>query len=257
MKKSLLLLMLALAGCAQTGDYASSPSTGQPQEETDSRAKAKVFTQLGFAYFSRGQMKVALDETRKAITADNGYGPAYNLLGLIYQDLAEDKLAEENFRKAITLNSADSDAHNNFGWFLCTRSRYEEGFEQFTDAIRNPLFDRPELAMTNGGMCSERKGDLKLAETYYIKALKLQPNAEVALVKLADLNFRKGSMNEAQRLIARYDEIAKPSAESLWLNLRIERKLGDKNQEAFYNQQLRKLFPESPETKLLYQGQYE
>lgn len=258
MKKSVWLIVLALAGCAQTGEFSSSPSsTGTPQVETESRARAKVFAELGFAYFSRGQMKVALDEARKSIIADNRYGPAYNLLGLIYMDLAEDKLAEENFRKALELERADSDAHNNYGWFLCTRGRFEEGLAQFTDAMRNPLYDRPEQAMTNAGLCSERKGDLKQAEAYYIKASKLQPNAPLPIVKLADLNFRKGNINEAQRLLTRHQEVSAPTAESLWLSLRIERKLGDRAQEAFYNQQLRKRFPDSPETKLLLQGQYE
>ncbi len=257
MKKGVWLLVLALAGCAQTGDFSSPSSTGAVQVETESRAKAKVFVELGFAYFNRGQMKVALDEARKSITADNRYGPAYNLLGLIYMDLAEDKLAEENFRKALELERADSDAHNNYGWFLCTRGRYDEGFTQFTEAMRNPLYDRPEQAMTNAGLCSEKKGDLKQAEAYYNKAQKLQPNAPLPVIKLAELGFRKGDINEAQRMLTRYQEVSAPTAESLWLGLRIERKLGDKGQEAFYNQQLRKRFPDSPETRLLLQGQYE
>ena len=257
MKKSVWLLVLALAGCAQTGEYTSSPSTGAAKVETEARARAKVFTELGFAYFNRGQMKVALDEARKAIGADNRFGPAYNLLGLIYMDLAEDKVAEENFRKALELDRADSDAHNNYGWFLCTRGRYDEGFEQFTNAMRNPLYDRPEQAMTNAGLCSEKKGDFKQAEAYYNKALKLQPNAALPVVKLADLSFRKGDINEAQRLLSRFQEISRPTAESLWLHLRIERKLGDRSQEAFYNSQLRKNFPDSRETQLLMQGQYE
>jgi type IV pilus assembly protein PilF len=178
-------------------------------------------------------------------------------LGLVYMELDENKLAEENFRKAIDLDRADSDAHNNYGWFLCTRGRYDEGLEQFTDALRNPLYDKPEQAMTNSGLCSEKKGDLKQAEAYYNKALKLQPNASQPIIKLADLNFRRDNLNEAQRLLTRYQEVSPPTAESLWLGVRIERKLGDKNQEAFYNQQLRRRFPDAPETKLLLQGQYE
>lgn len=258
MKKSVgLLLVLALAGCAQTGNYSSSMSGGEAPVETEARARAKVYTELGFAYFNRAQMKVALDEARKAIMSDERYGPAYNLLGLIYMELEEDKLAEENFRKSIDMERSYPEAYNNYGWFLCTRGRYDEGLSQFTEAMRNPLYDKPEQAMTNAGLCSEKKGDLKQAESYYNKALKLQPNAPQAVVKLANLNFRKGDLNEAQRLLTRFQEISPPTAESLWLSLLIERRLGDKGQEGFYNQQLRKRFPDSPETKLLLQGQYE
>lgn len=259
MKKGVWLLLLALAGCANMGGGSSSGSllSTAPQVETGARAKAKVFTELGFAYFSRQQMKVARDEAQKALAADGRYGPAYHLMGLIYMELEEDKLAEENFRKAIDLEPSDSDAHNSYGWFLCTRGRYDEGQAQFTDAMRNPLYAKPEQAMTNAGLCSEKKGDLKQAESYYNKALKLQPNAPQATIKLANLQFRNGNLNEAQRLLTRYGEVSPPSAESLWLGVRIERKLGDKAQEAVYNQQLRRRFPDAPETQMMLRGQYE
>jgi type IV pilus assembly protein PilF len=41
------------------------------------------------------------------------------------------------------------------------------------------------------------------------------------------------------------------------LGLRLERKLGDRAQEAAYGLQLRKRFPESNEARLLQSGQYE
>lgn len=255
-----LLAFLALTGCAQLGigggDSGSSSVSAAPVE-TESRARAKAFTDLASAYFSRGQMKVALDEVRKAIQSDSGYGPAYNVLGLIYMELAEDKLAEENFRRAISLDRTDSEAHNNFGWFLCTRARYDDGLEQFSDALRNPLYAKPEQAMTNAALCNEKKGDIKQADAYYNKALKLQPDYGLAIIKLADLNFRQGNLKEAQRLLTRYQEVSQPTSESLWLGVRLERKLGDKNQEAAYNLQLRKRFPDSPEAQLLTRGQYE
>jgi type IV pilus assembly protein PilF len=225
--------------------------------ETEARAKARAFTDLAGAYFSRGQMKVALDEVRRAIQSDSGYGPAYNVLGLIYMELAEDKLAEENFRKATDLDRTDSEAHNNFGWFLCTRGRYDEGLNQFSDALRNPLYAKPEQAMTNAALCNEKKGDLKQAEVYYNKALKLQPDFGMALVKLADLQFRQGNLNEARKLLTRHQEVSPPTPESLWLGVRLEHKFGDRSQEAAYNLQLRKRFPDSPEAQLLIRGQYE
>lgn len=259
MKKGVWLLALAvLAGCAGMGEGGPTESTmSAPVMETEARSRAKVFSELGFAYFNRGQMKVALDEARKAITSDNRYGPAYHLMGLIYMELEEDKLAEENFRKAIDIDRRDSDAHNSYGWFLCTRARYDEGLNEFTEAMRNPLYDKPEQAMTNSGLCSEKKGDLKQAESYYNKALKLAPNSPLPVIKLADLSFRKGNLNEAQRLLTLHQQISPSTSEALWLGVRIERKLGDKSQEAIYNQQLRRNFPEAPETKLLLRGQYE
>lgn len=257
MKKGLGVLIAAawLAGCAaQPMDGGGGAAS---EADSQSRERAKAFTDLAGAYVARAQYKVALDELRKAITADGRYGPAYNIYGMIYMDLAEDKLAEDNFRRAIELDSKDSDTRNNYGWFLCTRGRYDEGLAQFSAAIRNPLYTQPELAMTNAGLCAEKKGDIALAEANLAKALKLQPDSPNTVLKLAGLNFRQGRLLEAQRLLVRHDELAPPTAESLWLGVRLERKLGDRAQEASYALQLRKRFPDSNEAQLMLTGRFE
>lgn len=256
MKKWIVIAAAVLAGCAGQPAGKESGSTDN-QAESESLVRARAFTNLAGAYYSRAQYKIALDELRKAITADSSYGPAYNVYGLIYMDLDEDKLAEENFRRAIDLDRNDSEAHNNYGWFLCTRGRYKEGLEQFSAALHNPLYTRPEQAMTNAGLCAEKSGDLMLAEVNLVKALKLQPDNPNTILKMAALNFRQGRLPDAQRLLDRYSELAPPTAESLWLGVRLERKLGDRSQEAAYGLQLRKKFPDSNEARLLMAGQYE
>ncbi len=258
MKKglSVLVAVALLAGCAA---QPMDGSGGVPVSEalTQNSERARIFTNLAEAYVERAQYKVALGELAKAITVDNRYGPAYNVYGMIYMDLAEDKLADENFRHAIELNRNDSNARNNYGWFLCTRGRYDEGLAQFSAAIRNPLYAQPELAMTNAGLCAEKKGDIALAEASLGKALKLQSDNPHSILKLAGFYFRQGRLKEAQHLLGRYGELAPPSAESLWLGVRLERKLGDREQEAAYARQLRKSFPDSNETQQLLTGHFE
>lgn len=256
MKKWIVMAAILLAGCAgqPIGDGGGVSST---PADSESRQRARAFTDLAGAYFARAQYKIALDELRKAITADSHFGPAYNVYGLIYMELAEDRLAEENFRRAIELDRSDSETRNNYGWFLCTRGRYDEGLEQFSSALRNPLYTQPERAMANAGLCAERKGDLALAEANLLKSLKLQPDNPNTLIKLAGLYFRQGRLMETQHLLGRHAELAPPTAESLWLGVRVERRLGDRAQEAAYGLQLRKRFPDSDEARLLLSGQYE
>jgi len=260
MKQAIVLAVLGLflSACAvQPGDVPESHLGANRAADSDARQRARIFTELATAYYARAQYKIALDELRKAIMADERFGPAYNVYGLIYMELTEDKLAEENFRRAIDLDRADSDARNNYGWFLCTRGRHDEGLEQFATALRNPLFQHPELAMANAGHCAEMKGDLALAEANLDRALKLQPDNAATILRLAGLRFRQGRLPEAQRLLARHDERSPPSAASLWLGVRIERRLGDRAQEAAHGLQLRKRFPDSAEARLLAAGQYE
>lgn len=249
-----ILALALLTGCAA---QPTGGGVGENTADSESRQRARAFTDLAGAYFARAQYKVALDELRKAIIADSRYGPAYNVYGMIYMELAEHRLAEENFNRAIELDRNDSEARNNYGWFLCTRGRYDEGLAQFGEALRNPLYTRPEQAMANAGQCAELKGDLALAEANLLKSLKLQPDNGTAVIKLAGLYFRQNRLADAQRLLARHAEISPPTAESLWLGVRLERKLGDRAQEAAYGLQLRKRFPDSNQARSLLAGEYE
>lgn len=260
MKKWMVVGAVLLAGCSSSKPVVvPKQSSGFATISTGSAAtqRARTFTELAAAYYERAQYKIALDELRKAVAADSDYGPAYNVFGLVYMDLAEDKLAEENFRRAIELNPKDSYARTNFGWFLCTRGQHEAGQAQFTEALANPLYNQPERAMINAGLCAEKAGNLLLAEQNLLKALKLQPDNPNTILKLAGLNFRQGKLEDAQRLLDRHDAMATPTAESLWLGVRVERRLGNRSQEAAYGLQLRKRFPESNEARLLQAGQYE
>ena len=64
-------------------------------------------------------------------------------------------------------------------------------------------------------------------------------------------------MDEARRLISRYNKVVSPSPESLWLALRIERKGGERAAEQSYANQLRRRFPNSAEYQALQRGQYD
>lgn len=259
MKTWMLLGAALLAGCAVSKQPVEPKTSGFSSMGGASAAtqRASTYTELAAAYYERAQYKTALDELRKAIAADSQYGPAYSVYGLVYMDLAEDKLASENFRRALELNPNDSNARTRFGWFLCTRGQYDAGLAQLTEALSNPLYAQPEMAMTYAGLCAEKKGDLSLAESSLTKALKLQPDNPNTLIKLASLHYRQGRLMEAQHLLGRHAELAPPTPESLWLGVRLERKLGDRAQEAAYGLQLRKRFPDSNEARLLLGGQYE
>lgn len=260
MKKWMVVGAVLLTGCSSSKPVVvpkQSSGFASLDKASAETQRARALTNLAAAYYERAQYKIALDELRKAVAADSSYGPAYNVYGLIYTDLADDKLAEENFRRAIDLNSDDSEARNNYGWFLCTRGHYDAGLEQFSLALSNPLYARPEQAMVNAGQCAERKGDFSQAESSLLKALKLQPDNPNTILKLAGLNYRQGKLADAQRLLSRHESMAAPTAESLWLGVRLERRLGDRSQEAAYGLQLRKRFPESNEARLLQAGQYE
>ena len=88
---------------------------------------------------------------------------------------------------------------------------------------------------------------------FFEQALGLRSNQPVALFNLADLSFASGRAQEARVFLNRLMQAVAPTAEVLWLGVRIERALDDRQAEALYAQQLRRLFPGAPETQLLTQ----
>ena len=246
---SLLIILGLLSACetAQqtvgTGSNANDPVT----------ARAQAHTELGAAYLQQNKLEIALDEFTQATKIAPNYALAYNGLGLVQSVLGEDAAAEANFKKSIELQPGSSESHNNYGSFLCARKRYDESITHFLAALKNPLYATPNLAYANAGICSARKNDTKNAEIYLNKALQLEPLTYSAAYQLAEIQFNRGDAITAKKTLQN-TLVASPSAETLWLGVRIERVLGDKDNEASYALQLRRQYPNSEQTQLLLSG---
>lgn len=252
---NLILAAFLAAGCA--GQQPVGSDSPEARSSSEDNPGARIHTELGAGYFSRGQHAIALQELRKALEADTGYAPAYNILGLVHGDLREDKQAEDNFRRAIALSPNYSEAHNNFGMFLCQRGRVPESLARFEAALTNPLYATPEKALANAGICSLEKGDLAQAEIYFIRALKRAPNQVSAQLGMAEVHYRNGRWLAARGLLRQAGASHELNAHGLWLGVRVERRLGDREDEASYGAQLRRRFPESMQTQWLITGQYD
>jgi len=250
---------LVLSGCAthpadESGLRTANPTTG---DESSERARARIHTELAANYFGIGNVGVALEEVKEALRADRTYGPAHNVAGLIYAQLKEDSLAEESFRRALSINPSDSDALHNYGMFLCQRKQEKEAIRQFMLAVRNPLYTTPERSYVNAGVCARRGGDAAGAADYFLLALKIRPDLPQALYQMADLAYARGNYGEAKGYLGRLTQVVPANAETLWLGVRVERRLGDRNSEASYALQLRNRFPNSREAQALIAGQNE
>lgn len=243
-----------LSGCAQ------SPATGSasaPEVSTDVNQGARIHTELAALYYARGQHAIALGELRIALAEDGRYAPAYNMLGLVHTELQEFREAEASFRRSLDLAPSYSEGHNNFGYFLCQRGRHDEGLAHYEAALKNPLYATPEIALANAASCAVAKGDPAKAEGYLQRALARAPNQPIALLAGAELAYLRGRMIEARNALIKLAENSNLDASALWLGVRIERKLGNQAEEASFAAQLRRRFPDAPQTRLLMNGIYE
>jgi len=229
------LMLVALAGCA--GQSAEPPhDTGTIIGEVgDPRNRAKLHTELASMYYSNGNLGVALEELRAAAAADTNYAPAYGMYGLVYMQMKDQSRAEASFERALRLSPNDADINHNYGWFLCQSGREPESVKYFLQAIRNPLYPTPWRSYSAAGVCTMKMKQFKDAEAFFERALRFEPDEPAS----------------------RYNKLVTPTSESLWLALRIERRLGERVQEQAFANQLRRRYPESPEYQALQRGQFD
>jgi type IV pilus assembly protein PilF len=251
-------MTLVLCACAAPQPEAPSADTGTIVGEVgDPRNRARVHTELASAYYSRGNMGVALEELRIAAAADPSFATTHSMFGLVYMELREQQLAEQSFQRALQLSPNDGDINHNYGWFLCQTKREPESIRYFLQAIRNPLYATPWRSYTAAGVCTLRNNNVKDAEEFFQRALRMEPDEPSALLSLGQIRYNQGKMDEARKLVSRYNKLANPSAESLWLALRIERKSGERVAEQSYANQLRRRYPGSPEYQALQRGNFD
>lgn len=254
---------LLLVACTSTGTgpggsgVASQQAVSAQTPTSEIQQRAKVHTELGSLYLLDGRPAVAQEEARFALSIDSNYAPAYNLLGLTHMMLNETKQAEENFESALRLASGDPEINNNFGWFLCQSGREKRSIDYFMFAARNPLYTTPTKPYTNAGICAIRLKDDQAALVYLQQALRLNASNTQAMFWLAELAYRQARYPDARQSLADIEKMIEPTAELIWLSLRIERKLGNREVEARLANQLRRRFPGTPEHQLLQQGRFE
>lgn len=229
-----------LAGCSGT----------QVREGVDTQKAAEANASLGLRYLQNGNYELALKKLKKALEFDRSYSPTHHYLAELYRRLNKNEEADKYFRDAIYYSDEDSALHNNYGAFLCSWDRYDDGEEQFLKVLENPVYPHQELVYENLGLCIERKPDIERAEVYLRSALRLNPRLPQTLLAMARINFVKGDYLRTRAYLQRHLELTRHTTESLWLGIRAERLLGDNNAVASYGMQLKANFPNAPETKL-------
>lgn len=244
------IAVFLLAGC-------SAPLSREAPVDSDALARARAHTDLSASYYSRGQYGVALDEAEEALRSDARFVPAYNMLALIHMELKEDQKATQSFQRALKIEPQDAETNNNYGWFLCNRGKSSESLSYFERTLRDPLYATPHKALYNAGICARKHGDDATAESYFRKVLKLLPDEPQSTVQIADIFFRRNSIEGARTILQPVAQSPDASAEALWLGLRIERALKNRPEEAAFAMKLRRRFPNARETQLLQSGVYQ
>jgi type IV pilus assembly protein PilF len=255
-----VLGVLMIAGCAGGGGPAPGSASAPVSEQAAAgmaEKSAKTHTELAGLYLQAGNLAIAREEALLATLIDPGYAPGFDLLGLVHMALNDMAAARTAFERAVQLAPGDPQIANDYGWFLCQNGREQEAFKFFEAAARNPLYKTPTKPYTNAGLCYLRIKDDKAAEENFRRAATVDGSNAQAIYHLSNLVYKQGDFASARKYLGEVHRLMDPNAESLWLGVRIERKLGDRQAEAGYASQLRRRFSGTPQHQALMQGNYE
>ena len=204
---------------------------------------------LGIRYLQKGRLKLANEKLVKAIKQNPNSAKSNHYFALLQEKLDDTAKAAQYFAKAIRLAPKDSELRNNYGSFLCKTNRHQAAVTQFLTAVKDPLYNTPEFAYTNAGICLRKANNDKLAEKYLRLALKKKASFPAALLEMASLNNDRRNHSKAQAFMLRYETVGRSTPKALQLCTVINVNIGDTSKANSCKSTLLRLFPESKEAE--------
>ncbi|SEP66952.1 type IV pilus assembly protein PilF [Ectothiorhodospira magna] len=235
-----LLGSLVLAGCA-----------AMPQVDEREQRAAQVNMELGLHYMRNNELEQAKTNLERALRQHPGSAQVQAAYALLQERLREPRLADQHFRRALDLEPGNPMIQNNYGTFLCRQNRLEEADKAFRAAADHPLYPTPEVAWTNAGVCALKTPDEALAETYFRRALELNPRHSAALYEMMRLTFESGRYLQTRAYLQRLTERVPHTPETLWICYRAELELGNRDTSGVCALRLKNDFPDSEQTSRL------
>jgi type IV pilus assembly protein PilF len=226
-------------------------------DETDVRRRARIRLELAVGYYQQDRVTVALDEIKQAIVIDPSLSDAYNLRGLIYMKLNEPKLAEDSFRRALSLTPNDGSLLHNYAWFHCTRKQFALAYPFFEQALASKNYTDASKTYMSLAMCLQADGKISEAERNFQRSYELDATNPVSGYNLALINYQRGEYTKTRFYIQRINASEYANAQTLWLGLKTERKLGNRDVYRNLADQLQRKHTGTPEARQYERGQFD
>ncbi len=250
---SIFIVFLLLSAC-QTSSTSRTVSSNSGSQITSSgdfdKAKAaKIRLGAGLQYLQAGSLRNAKRHLDKALEFGENSGAIHFALAYYYELVKEFSKAKKSYRKALKLDPKNPDFLNGYASYLCGQKDFKQADEYFQKAISIPVYPEIASAYLNAGVCAKRNGQFEMASEYFRKALNRNSKLSQALLEMAKLQFRDENYERSFAYLKRFESLIKsPSADALWLGLRVSFYQKDRDARASYANKLEHLFPDSNET---------
>ena len=243
-----------LAGCVSNGN-GNGNGSGDVAPGRSSSEAATINLQLAVEYMKLDNLPVAREKMERALRQDPGNPSVQATAAVLYERLGDENRAEHYYASAARIGRTDPNIQNSYAGFLCRKGKAAAGEKLFLDIARNPLYQTPEIAYTNAGVCVRGSpAGTAAAEGYFRQALNIRPNSPEAMLQLGDLMMERGDPQQSRELVQHFLSVNKPTPEVYWLGVRAERKLGDPTAAAGYARRLEAEFPSSEQAQRLRSG---
>jgi type IV pilus assembly protein PilF len=253
-------ISIVMSGCATSSDPARSGASRTEivteSDESSERKRARIRVELALGYFEQGKTNIALDEIKQAIAADPTFSDAYSLRGLAYMRLNDFGFAEDSFNKALSFKPNDANVLHNLGWLKCQQALYPQAIKYFSQALADPLYGERAKTWMAKGLCQARAGMDSEAEASLLKSYEYDAGNPVTGFNLGSLLYKREDFVRAQFYIRRLNNSELANAESLWLGMKVEKRVGNVDALMQLATQLEKRFPQSREAASYRRGAF-
>lgn len=227
-------------------------------DESEARRRARIRLELASTYYAQGQYNTALDELKQAVTIDPTLPAAHEMRALIYDAMGDADRADASFRQALSLDPTNGSVLHNHAWSLCRRGQYAAADALFERAAALPQSMSTAKTLLARGVCQIRAGLYPEGEKSLLKSYEIDPASPATAYNLAAVLMRQGELERARFYARRINNVPEQvTAESLWLAIRIEHRLGNFAGRDELATQLRRRFTGSREATALELGRYD
>ena len=244
-KLGVLIAALAVTGCVSDGPKSAN------SENPDAASQRHI--RLALKYIGSESRDLARVHLKKAAKYRSRSAQLDNAYALLYQSEQEFKLAEAHYKKALARDKKYTLARYNFAAFLYNQGRIEEARKQIELVSEDLEYDRRAQAFYILGLTQSKMGDSQLALQSFEKATQLSSGFAPPYIEAAELYFQQQNYPLCKLALDRFRQLSQPTAQSLWLAVRLEDRFGNRDRAASEGLKLKNLFPYSREN-LAYQA---
>lgn len=199
--------------CAAAVCLAGALSLGGCQTE-ETLKKATGYYQEGLANLESDRRQ-AFVSFQKAVQLNPRHKEAHYYLGHLYTLQGKYAQAEEKLREVLAIDPDYSEGHNYLGQILEAQGRWPDAVKEYRQALQNPLYTTPDIALYRLGRALAHEGDLQGAMQALEDALRVtppsQPLANVYL-ELGRVYYKLGYTEKAREALAQVTSLDKGGA---------------------------------------------